>query len=170
MRGSAHTLVMRLDYVRERVALDAVEDPIVRDGVTYWRSLCRGRAFPARADVTPHAMRKLLSHTIIARVVDGGVDYEYRIVGQVHVDFHKTPMQGSSLMTTKGFRAPYRTFLKSIYDEVVENRAPACSRSAVKMTESGSEHLHSESAFLPLGEDDKAVDHVLVFAVYAPYG
>lgn len=158
---------MRVGYTKERVALDAVEDPIVRDGIAYWRSLCRGRLFPARADVTPNAMRKLLSHTILTRVVDGGADYEYRIVGQVHVDLHRIPFHGERLMKLKGFDVPYRALLKSLYDEVVETRAPVGNRSALRMADRVSEHLRSESAFLPLGDADAAVDHVLVFATYA---
>jgi hypothetical protein len=159
---------MRVGYTRERVALDAVEDPIVRDGIAYWRSLCRGRAFPARADVTPHAMKKLLSHTIITRVVDGGTDYEYRIVGQVHVDIHPIPLQGGRLMKLEGLGTPYRTLLKSLYDEVVQTRAPISNRAAMKAADGGPAGLRSVSAFLPLGDSDAAVDHVLVFATYAP--
>jgi hypothetical protein len=67
--------------LHEVIALDELESPALRAGVRYWRQLCGERRFPGREDLNPRGMAKLLRNTELVSVLDGGDDYEYRIVG-----------------------------------------------------------------------------------------
>lgn len=157
---------MSLEFLIDRIALDEIQSPIVRDGVSYWQSLCRGRAYPARADVAPSGMRKLLANAALVRVLDDGADYEYRIAGEAHVMSHGIPLQGKKMSELDGLDPAYRPVLKSLYDRVTESHAPYGVRGAIKAADGAPVHYKSESAFLPLGPDEATIDHILVFTVY----
>ncbi len=53
----------------------------MRQGVAYWRALKGTRSYPAATDIRPRDLAPLLRNVVLIKVVDGGLDYEYRIVG-----------------------------------------------------------------------------------------
>jgi hypothetical protein len=153
------------------ISPDEVEAAAVRTGIAYWRRLRGSRLFPSRIDVLPRDIADLLRHTVLMRVVDGGTDYEYRIVGDAHVVAHGFSIQGRCLSTMDEYAPGYGKVLKTLYDPVVRNRAPFALRGWIARGEEQSEYIHSENVFLPLGPDDETVDHVLNFSVYTlPHG
>src|SRR5262249_55294607 len=62
------------------IPLDAIDNPILQQGLAYWHRLRGQRPYPARADLMPRDLSPLLRHVVLLRVLDGGGDYEYRIV------------------------------------------------------------------------------------------
>ena len=157
---------MSLEFLVDYISVDDIQNPIVRAGIAYWQGLCRGRAYPARPDVSPSGMRKFLANTALVRVIDDGADYEYRIAGEAHVMSHGIPLQGKKMSELDGLDPAYRPVLKSLYDTVAKSHAPQGVRGAIKAADGAPVHYKSESAFLPLGPDEKTVDHILVFTVY----
>ncbi|MDE2630897.1 MAG: PAS domain-containing protein [Alphaproteobacteria bacterium] len=137
-------------------------------GAAYWRGLCRGRKFPSRAAVTPRGLAGLLRYTTLLRVIDGGKDYEYRIVGDAYVIAHGISFQGKRWSETGNLSPGYQTTIKSTYDRVVRKGEPVAMRGWIERGRETSELVYSEYLFLPLGDDDRTVDHILVFAIYAP--
>src|SRR5262249_33704364 len=111
-------------------------------------------------------IRGLLRNVVLLRVIDGGQDYEYRIVGDAHVIAHGFSMQGKNLSRMDDHAPGYGSVLKQLYDYPVRRRTPLALRGWLSMGEDGSEFLYSESVFLPIGPDDETVDHVLNFSVY----
>ena len=58
--------------------------PATRQGLAYWRSLCNGRAMPARHDLRPRAMQEFLDHVNLVDVVADparGIDYVIGLQG-----------------------------------------------------------------------------------------
>lgn len=153
-------------FLLDRCALEDLRNPIVCEGVAYWKNLCYGRSYPSRVDVAPSGMRRLLSNTVIVRILDGGADYEYRIAGEAHVVSHGTPLQGRRMSHLDALDADYRPFLKSLYDQVVRTHTPYGVRAAISVSDDHPSLYNSESAFLPLGPSETEVDHILVFTVY----
>lgn len=152
-------------FLLERCDLEDLRNPIVCEGVKYWQVLCRGRPYPSRADVAPGGMRRILSNTVIVRILDGGADYEYRIAGEAHVMSHGVPLQGRK-MSELGLDTDYRPFLKSLYDWVTQTHSPCGIRAGMNVSDNRPPLYRSESAFLPLGPDESLIDHILVFTVY----
>ncbi|MDE2500392.1 MAG: PAS domain-containing protein [Alphaproteobacteria bacterium] len=151
-----------------RIALEDIESPILLQGVAYWRDLSGERNFPARADVTPRGLASLLRNTALLRVIDGGKDYEYRIVGDAYVMAHGVSFQGKRWSETGKLSPGYHALIKAVYDRVVRKAEPIAMRGWIERGAESSELVHCEYVFLPLGMDGKTVDHILVFAVYLP--
>ena len=154
------------EKLSHRIALCEIDSTILLQGIAYWRGLCRERKFPSRADVTPRGLAGLLRYTTLLRVIDGGKDYEYRIVGDAYVMAHGASFQGKRWSETDKITRGYHAMIKSTYDRVVRKGEPVATRGWIERGGRSSELLYSEYLFLPLGEDDKTVDYILVFAVY----
>ena len=171
--GNALHVIRALPHSIERpggpISIDLVESETVRSGVAYWRRISAGRKYPDRNDINPRDIRGLLRNVILLRVIDSGRDYEYRIVGDAHVIAHGFSMHGKNLSQMDDHAPGYSTVVKELYDYPVRRGAPLALRGWLSMGEHGSEFLYSESVFLPVGPNDKTVDHVLNFSVYVAH-
>ena len=156
------------EKLSHRIALAEIDSPILLQGAAYWRGLCRERRFPARADVTPRGVAGLLRYTTLLRVIDDGADYEYRIVGDAYVMAHGISFQGKRWSDTDKLSPGYHAAIISTYDRVVRKGEPVAMRGWIERGAKKSGLVYSEYLFLPLGDNDGAVDHILVFAVYVP--
>jgi hypothetical protein len=150
------------------IALDAIETPIVRQGLEYWNRLRGTRRYPSRQDMVPRDMAPLLRNIVLIRLIDGGQNYEYRIVGDAHVISHGFSMQGMRVSDIDSYSPGYGPVLKSLYDRAVRRRDVYAFRGWMERGESKMKYIYSESVFMPLGPDEATIDHVLNFSVYTP--
>jgi hypothetical protein len=148
------------------IALEAVESPILRQGVAYWRRLKGSRSYPSRPEMTPRELAPLLRHVALIRLIDGGADYEYRIVGDAHVQSHGFSMQGQKVSDVDKFSPGYSPVLKGLYDRVVRRRDLYAFRGWMERGEQKKKYIYSESVFMPLGPDEDTIDHVFNLSVY----
>ncbi len=149
------------------IPLEAIESPIVRQGVDYWNRLRGARRYPARQEMTPRDLAPLLRHLVLIRLAAGG-DYEFRIVGDAHVISHGFSMQGLKVSDVDKFSPGYGPVLKSLYDRAVRKREVYAFRGWMERGEKHKRYIYSESVFMPMGPDEATVDHVLNFSVYTP--
>jgi hypothetical protein len=150
------------------IALDAVESPILLQGVAYWRKLKGERSYPSRQEMLPRELAPLLRHVALIRLIDDGADYEYRIVGDAHVQSHGFSMQGQRVSEVDKFSPGYGPVLKSLYDHAVRRRDLYAFRGWMERGEQHRQYIYSESVFMPLGPDEDTIDHVLNLSVYTP--
>lgn len=150
------------------IPLSEVDNPILQQGLVYWRSLAGDRAFPSRGDITPRGLVGLLRNTKLLRVIDGGKDYEFRIVGDAFVLAHGFSFQGKRQSEIAVLLPNYTATIKAVYDRVVAKAEPVAMRGWVARGVRKAEHIYAEGIYLPLGQDEKTVDHILAFAVYVP--
>lgn len=150
------------------IPLDEVENPILLQGLAYWRRLKGERAYPARQDLMPRDLSPLLRHVCLLRVLGEGADYEFRIVGDAHVISHGFSMQGLRVSDVDRFSPGYGPVLKSLYDHALRRRAPYAFRGWMERGEKNKRYIYSESVFMPMGPDEITIDHVLNVAVYIP--
>jgi hypothetical protein len=146
---------------------DAAESSVIRQGVAYWRDLKGSRRFPGRQQVTLRGLRGLAKHASLIRVIDGGIDYEFRFVGDVPVAAVGWNFQGrrySEPEVAEVMRANYRHHL---YAEVVSTGEPRVFKCRMVQHCRLRLPMHSETAYFPLGDDDGVVDHLLGFTVFA---
>jgi len=148
--------------------LDKIESPIVRQGLDYWHRLRGGRPYPARQDLSPRDLTGILRHVVLLRLIDGGADYEYRIVGDAHVVSHGFGMQGLRVSDVDSVSPGYGLVLKSLYDRAVRRRDAYAFRGWLERGQEKLKYIYSESVFMPLGPDAQTIDHVLNFSVYDP--
>ncbi len=165
---SVQVAVNEPEKVSGRIALGEIDSVVLQQGIAYWRSLCGEGGFPSRSAITPRGLAGLLRNTTLLRVIDGGKDYEYRIVGDAYVMAHGVSFQGRRWSEIDKLSPGYHAMIKSTYDRVVRKAEPVAMRGWIERGGQRSEPIYSEYAFLPLGTDGKTVDHILVFAVYVP--
>ena len=150
------------------VPLDQIESPVVRRGLDYWLNVRGSRSYPAREDIVPRDLAGLLRHVVLLRLMEGGSDYEFRIVGDAHVISHGFNMQGLKVSDVDTYSPGYGPVLKSLYDRVVRRREAYAFRGWLESGHQKQKYIYSESVFMPLGPDANTIDDVLNFAVYIP--
>lgn len=150
------------------VPLDQIESPVVRRGLDYWLKVRGSRSYPARENIVPRDLAGLLRHVVLLRLIDGGADYEFRIVGDAHVISHGFNMQGLKVSDVDIYSPGYGPVLKSLYDRVVRRREAYAFRGWLERGDQKQKYIYSESVFMPLGPDGRTIDHILNFSVYVP--
>jgi hypothetical protein len=146
------------------IPLAEVDNPILQQALQVWQSLKGERRLPGRNTVTPRRLKPFLRNTALLKVIDGGADYEYRIVGDAYVMAHGGSFQGLRWSETKAIAPGLHKMIKPIYDRVVASCEPLAMRGWVERGGSPTNLVYCEYLYLPLGED--AVDHILIVAVY----
>ena len=142
------------------------QNPLLRRAFELWSTLRGQRRFPRRGEVTPRNMAEFLRNTVLVRVVDGGKDFQFRIVGDAIVQVQGDSFQG---MTTAEIdeRIPgYGAMLCSVYREICARGEPLAYRGWFVQPHTKMAFFH-ESIILPIGPDDATVDHILIVGVYA---
>lgn len=150
----------------QRIDPCEMQSPISRKALAAWARLRGKRRFPSRKNITPKELGSLLRNTALVRVIDGGREFEFRILGDAVVQAGPEIESG---MTTAELDQKFPGFgktLRSIYKAVCRDGAPRAYRGLFERND-GHAYFH-ESLVLPLGAEDTAVDHLLVIGIYAP--
>lgn len=143
-----------------------VDNPILQDGISLWRQLAGESPYPARADVTARVLKPLLRNTTLLKVIDGGRDYEYRVVGDAFVMAHGISFQGKRWSETAALSPGFHHFIKPVYDSVVASGLPVATRGWIERGAGSNGYVYCEYVYLPLGTVQTGIDHILAFAVY----
>lgn len=152
------------------LTLEEIESVTLRQIVEHW-SLLRGeRKFPARADLKPKNLKHLLRHMMLLKVVDGGADYEFRIVGDVQVQAYGENFSGMRLSKVGVKHPKFAEGLKLLYDAVRMGRYAYGYRGWIGRDMPDTKFSFHELAFCPLGPSDEVVDHILIGGVYVMRG
>ena len=151
----------------EPVALDDLENPLVVQAVAYWRSLCRGRRFPARSDLDSRALAPFQSHMILLKVIGDGEDFEYRFVGAVQAEAYARTVQGKRMRAmAEETQAGPSVFAG--YQYIQRTGIPFALRGWAGKDYTAANFQYCESVALPLGDSDDKVDHMVIFSAYVP--
>ena len=126
------------------------------------------RKLPARGELSPRDMRGILRNVVLLRVVDGGDDYEYRIVGQQFVWAYGTQFKDMRLTQIEAAAPEHGARMRKMYEHVRDTAAPLAIRGWVGRDVSASRFVYYESILLPFADDGQTVDHILVTSVYVP--
>lgn len=125
---------------------------------------------PSRCGFAPRAIGHLLAYVSLVRVLPEHDDYEFRIIGNAHVQAYGTYDQGKCLSDVAKKAPGYGRALKESLDAVVKSRKPIAYSGVVGCDVGEARFVAFESLFLPLGEYENAVDHIVTAAVYVPRG
>lgn len=152
----------------EIVALDALQAVQVRAGIDHWRALKGARRFPAREEIKPRNLGPILRNIILARVIDGGADYEYRIVGDALVQGFNENFAGRKLSGIIADAPKFGLGLRMLYEMVRGAGEPLGYRGWVGHDMKGAEFVYHENAILPFGPHPDMVDHIMIVSIIVP--
>jgi hypothetical protein len=148
---------------RNAIALDALENPLVRGALEVWNAAKGARALPAKADLTPRAMLAMLKNTALLKVLDGGREFVFRVVGDQIALQQGAPLQGKTMAEIDAILPGHGAVLKRIYQAVMEAGAPLAFRGWYLRPADKHPFCH-EVVILPVAEDGAAIDYLFVVA------
>jgi hypothetical protein len=156
----------RRSTVFEWPKLDELETAPLKMAVEYWQSVRGARLFPSRRELKPRAIASVLPHLALLKVIDGGADFEHRIVGDAQVRAFRVRMQNRRFSEIAAEAPELVSVSKSLFLKVVQTRAPLCWRARTGYDTVDVVFKEVEGVALPLGETDEAVDYVAAFNTY----
>jgi hypothetical protein len=143
--------------IAEAVYIDAPRDPQIKALYDYWDAQRRDRAMPARADIDPGTIPRLLPNIIMYDVAADGA-YSIRLVGEEVVRFVGRNATGTPAGTVMPPRAA--EMMIKILDAVTAERAPKF-RAGKTHWLADKTYRDFEACFLPLSADGETVNIVL---------
>lgn len=151
---------------RQTIALGDIENALVQKGLDLWHERRGERPMPSRADLSPKVLSGLLRNTALIRVLDGGEDFEMRIVGDALMQAQGASLQGMTMSEVDLVLPGYGEALRKVYRRVCETGNPRAYRGWY-VREADGHALFHESIVMPLADDGRLADHLLVVGVYA---
>lgn len=131
----------------------------VRGLYEYWDAKRGGRAMPARADLEPADLKKLLPHLILIDVVSDERRYVYRLVGTREVEMRGSDPTGKPVRDAYYAESAEETFL--YLDRCVHTAEPVLYRGIYRPSSTRTQQ--EDTIFLPLSKDGAHVDMILVY-------
>jgi hypothetical protein len=125
----------------------------------YWLAKRGSRAMPARADLEPTEIKKLLPMTMLVDVTADERRFVYRLVGTQEVAERGSDPTGKSV--AEAFFGSSLEEALGCYDYVVRNRAPFCYRDPYAAADG--QIQNDDIIYLPLSDDGASVNMVLVY-------
>lgn len=131
----------------------------------YWQRIRGERQMPARADIDPAEIKALLPYMILVDVVyDAAMrpDFVYRLVGTREVEIRGNDPTGRRV--AEAFHGPSAENAVECYARVVQAGAPLLDDEY--FARDGDRYADEANLFLPLSNDGRTVNMVLVFTAY----
>ena len=146
------------------VAVTELEQRTVRLGYDYWERQRGIRKFPARSQIRPNDIAPALSHFSLIKVWDGGADFEVRIAGDAMNYAYRAPLNGRLISDIATDLPQMASRWRRIFEQIIATGVPLAVRTRAGHDLPETNFSDSEAVFLPLGESDDTVDHMLLFA------
>jgi hypothetical protein len=168
MDSSTEGLIKLKDAARDtqKIEPSEIQNPLTRKAFEKWDRLRGTRRFPSRTDAAPRELSLLLRNIALVRVIQGGAEFEFRIVGDALVQAQPGLRAGLTTPQLDEEVPGYGTALRLIYQDVCDSRRPEAYRGFYQRSADKISFYH-ETLLLPLGTSDGVVDHILVVGVYA---
>ena len=153
------------ETVLEFFPLDRLQSPILRSAADYWRRICGSRRFPSREELNPSGFSSALRHMALVRVIDGGADFEYRIVGDSLAGAFSVPLQNCRLGAIATEAPSTVTVIGGVYRRCIQKGEPLALGGTTGRNAQNAMFTHFEALVLPLGAVEHVIDHLLTFMV-----
>ena len=145
--------------------VDRLENPVLRSASEYWHQLRGRRRFPSREELNPGGFSVALRHMAMVRVIDGGADYEYRIVGDTLACEFSIPLNSRTVSDIAVNAPATAALLRRVYKHAVQSGEPFAVCGTTGRNAETAMFTHLEAVVLPMGADESTVDHLLTFMV-----
>lgn len=148
------------DVMVARLEVEDLRDPEFLQALVYWHMRRGARAMPARSDLDPMELAKILSKVMLVDVLPEAPHFRYRVFGTTIADWMKFDATGQTLDAIKPEN--YRKMLFATYMECVGARTPIAHR--VLWDTKDVPHRYKR-LMMPLATDGKRVDMLLITSV-----
>jgi hypothetical protein len=135
-----------------------------RELFDYWLRSADGRPMPARSDLDPLKVPRLLPSIGLLDLRDGLAEASFRLAGTRLHDIYGQEITGKR--ADEVFSGDQARYWRRIHDRVVENGVPL--HGVVRGPAEGREHIVLFWLRLPLSEDGRRVDRILGYDVAGP--
>lgn len=140
-----------------------LDDPLLREIYVYWRSKCAARRMPARRQIDPTEMPRLLPHLLISEVIDAG-RFRYRLSGTAVAHALRQDITGRCVEeVTSGFYCDYLNELQ----RTVCRAGTAIFAASPLPCGARTKYRFSRRLLLPLSDDGATVNQILSLIVFA---
>ena len=136
----------------------ALKSPINQQGFDYWNQKRGSRNMPARDDIDPSEILKILPHVFLLDVRAEPLDFRYRLIG-TKMDEHMMGTYTGLWMSEIPHQKPPSRIWSSCR-RVVKERAPL--NSDTPYVGKHKEFLTTEDLIMPLSDDDDQVNMLFV--------
>ena len=136
-------------------------DDRLKQVYAYWQAKRAGRAMPARRDIDPAELIRVLPHLMLIDV-EAGPRYRYRLFGTAVTEAFGMNPTGKCI--DEVMVGDYKAFLLGLYDDLCAEKKPIYSTS-IYGTKRDTK-MWTQRLMLPLSSDGEAVDKVLACQVF----
>ncbi|HKP25913.1 MAG TPA: PAS domain-containing protein [Dongiaceae bacterium] len=138
--------------------------PDLLEMYAYWQRKRGARAMPARADIEPAEIKRLLPGILLVdvRATDGALDFVYRLVGTREVDMRGHDPTGKRV--AEAYYGKSADLVTACYRRVVETCQPFLDEDCFHLP--GQEWSPAASIYLPLSGDGARVAMILVYSSF----
>lgn len=146
------------------IDLSQVTAPKVREAYRYWSDKRRDGRLPARADIDPIEIPRLLPYVVLSEVLRDPFDIRYRLTGTQVVQMNNLDLTGKRL--NDGIHQPeWQDYWRRVYRDVVETGQPTFGADSYEYRDRS--YAHFEWCLLPLAADGATVDMILEIEAFA---
>jgi hypothetical protein len=146
---------------------DVVSHPTLVALYRYWDGKRGGRMMPARRDLDPSEIVKLLPHIYMVDVERDPLRFRYRLIGTAICAFLGRDYTGRAVDAATYGEGEILSRLLQLFTAVVETRGPVAYKGNIWYV-SGREWRQVEALLMPLSHDGATVD--IIFAGYVTVG
>ncbi len=144
---------------------DCIEEPPIQRFYEIWDRARRGRRFPTKSDLDPCTFPDLLGDTMLIDVLDGGLDFRFRLVGTRIVENMDCNVTGKRFGPLCGDGAgEFVGFLDALCRETLDARRPIYA-AGVFVTELGVER-GCRRIMCPCSSDGETIDLIASVALF----
>ena len=146
---------------------DAVSHPTLVALHRYWDGKRGGRAMPARRDLDPSEIVRLLPHIYMVDVHRDPLSFRYRLIGTAIVNFLGRDYTGRAVDAATYGEGESLNRLLQLFTTVVETRRPVAYKGNIWYV-AGRGWREVEALLMPLSSDGTRID--IIFAGYVTVG
>lgn len=140
---------------------EAIQNPLLRDLYAHWEARRGGRRYPSRADFDPVELRALLGNIILIDVLREPLRFRFRLHGTRLAERVGYDLTGRMLDDLPD--PEFREVARASFTAVAESGEPLIARRNRRLD---SQRLRYETVMLPLSNDGRTVDMLLVALLY----
>ena len=148
------------------VALSEIQSPVVLGAMELWNEIRCPRPFPSRAEITPRRFAKFLPYVILLELVDGGADFECRVLGNAAAMAFGGTFHGMRKEPINRLQPGAGDVIARLCTHVARTRAMLPIKGQFRQNKGNA--FYQEAIFFPLGPHGRTVDHVLGVGDYKP--
>lgn len=153
-------LARQSEVLVSRLEVEDLRESEFLQALVYWHIKRAAKPMPARADLSPADLVKVLPKVVLIDALPNHPHFRYRVCGTNIVDWVKFDATGQTLDTVKPEK--YRQMLFATYMECVGARAPIAHR--ILWNSDDVPHRYKR-LILPLSNDGKNVNMLLAISI-----